>query len=265
MLGLPEQVEACLFDLDGVLTRTASVHAAAWKEMFDSFLRDRAAATGEPFVAFDPVRDYAAYVDGKRREDGTRSFLASRGITLPEGAPDDPPEAETVHGLGRRKNELVLKLIEEKGVEVFDGSVDYVRAVRAAGMRTAVVSSSANTVQVLKAAGITGLFDARVDGVVAQERDLPGKPAPDMFLAGAEAVGVVADRAAVFEDALAGVEAGHAGAFAMVVGVDRIGPEHAAALAEHGADIVVSDLSELLKPDKPEPDKPEPDKPKGGK
>ncbi|MFG2000264.1 beta-phosphoglucomutase family hydrolase [Spirillospora sp. NPDC048911] len=246
MLGLPEQVEACLFDLDGVLTRTASVHAAAWKEMFDDFLRGRAASTGEPFVPFDPVKDYGAYVDGKRREDGTRSFLEARGVTLPEGTPDDPPEADTVHGLGRRKNALVLKLIEEQGVEVFEGSIDYVRAVRDAGLRAAVVSSSANTVQVLKSVGITDLFDARVDGVVAQERNLPGKPAPDMFLAGAEAVGVPADRAAVFEDALAGVEAGRAGHFAVVVGVDRVGPDHAAALAEHGADIVVSDLSELL-------------------
>ncbi|MEU5879851.1 beta-phosphoglucomutase family hydrolase [Spirillospora sp. NPDC047279] len=246
MLGLPERVEACLFDLDGVLTDTASVHAAAWKEMFDAFLRERAGRTGEAFVEFDPGGDYTAYVDGKRREDGTRSFLAARGIELPEGTPDDPPEAETVHGLGARKNALVLKLIEERGVTVFEGSVDYVRAVRAAGLKTAVVSSSANTVQVLKVVGITDLFDARVDGVVAQERGLPGKPAPDMFLAGAEAVGVGPDRAAVFEDALAGVEAGRAGRFARVVGVDRVGPAHAAALSEHGADVVVSDLSELL-------------------
>ncbi|GAA2580798.1 beta-phosphoglucomutase family hydrolase [Actinomadura fulvescens] len=252
MLGLPEQVEACLFDLDGVLTRTASVHAAAWKEMFDAFLRERAAVTGEPFVPFDPGTDYVEYVDGKRREDGIRSFLASRGITLPEGTPDDPSAADTVYGLGRRKNVLVLKLIEEQGVEVFEGSLDYVRAARKAGLRTAVVSSSANTLQVLRSVGITDLFDARVDGVVAQERDLPGKPAPDMFLAGAEAVGVAPDRAAVFEDALAGVEAGRAGRFAMVVGVNRVGPGHAAALAEHGADVVVSDLSELVETDQPE-------------
>lgn len=185
MLGLPDEAAACLFDLDGVLTRTASVHAAAWKEMFDGFLRERAGRTGEPFTEFDPVHDYGRYVDGKKREDGTRSFLESRGITLPEGDPDDPPEAETVRGLGNRKNALVLKLIEEKGVETFDGSIDYVRAARKAGLKTAVVSSSANTVQVLRTVGITDLFDARVDGVVAAERHLPGKPAPDMFLEGA--------------------------------------------------------------------------------
>ncbi|WP_307796759.1 beta-phosphoglucomutase family hydrolase [Actinomadura barringtoniae] len=246
MLGLPDEVEACLFDLDGVLTGTASVHAAAWKQMFDAYLKERAERTGDPFVPFDPVKDYGEYVDGKRREDGTRSFLSSRDITLPEGSPDDPPEAETVHGLGSRKNALVLKLIDEKGVQVFEGSVRYVRAVREAGLKTAVVSSSANTVQVLRAANITDLFDGRVDGVVAQERNLPGKPAPDMFLAGAEAVGVSAAHAAVFEDALAGVEAGRAGKFARVIGVNRVDDAHAADLAEHGADVVVSDLSELM-------------------
>ena len=246
MLGLPDEATACLFDLDGVLTRTASVHAAAWKEMFDGYLRERSRRTGEPFAEFDPVGDYGRYVDGKKREDGTRSFLESRGIALPEGDPDDPPESETVRGLGNRKNALVLRLIEEKGVETFDGSIDYVRAARAAGLRTAVVSSSANTVQVLRTVGITDLFDARVDGVVAAERHLPGKPAPDMFLAGARELGVPAAGAVVFEDALAGVQAGRAGGFAYVVGVDRVGGEHAKALAEHGADVVVDDLSELL-------------------
>ncbi|GAA3939934.1 beta-phosphoglucomutase family hydrolase [Actinomadura viridis] len=246
MLGLPEEAAACLFDLDGVLTRTAAVHAAAWKEMFDAFLRERAERTGEPFVPFDPVKDYGAYVDGKRREDGTRSFLESRGIALPDGTPGDPPEAETVHGLGRRKNALVLKFIEERGVETFEGSIDYVRRARAAGLKTAVVSSSANTLQVLKSVGITDLFDARIDGVVAAERGLPGKPAPDTFVAGAREVGVEPARAVVFEDALAGVEAGRAGGFAYVVGVNRVDGEHAAALAEHGADVVVDDLSELL-------------------
>ncbi|MBC6460943.1 beta-phosphoglucomutase family hydrolase [Actinomadura sp. HBU206391] len=244
MLGLPDGVRACLFDLDGVLTRTAAVHAAAWKEMFDDFLRERATRSGEPFVPFDPVNDYGEYVDGKRREDGTRSFLASRGMTLPEGTAGDPPDAPTVQGLGDRKNELVLRLLDERGVEVFDGSIGYVRAARAAGLRTAVVSSSANTVQVLKAAGISDLFEARVDGLVAQERGLPGKPAPDMFLAGAEALGVPPDQAAVFEDALAGVAAGRAGGFAIVIGVDRAG--QAARLREHGADVVVEDLTELL-------------------
>ncbi|TDB91722.1 beta-phosphoglucomutase family hydrolase [Actinomadura sp. KC216] len=246
MLGLPDDAAACLFDLDGVLTRTAAVHAAAWKEMFDGYLRERARRDGGPFTEFDPVKDYGRYVDGKKREDGTRSFLRSRGIELPEGDPDDPPENETVRGLGNRKNALVLKLIEEKGVETFDGSIDYVRAARAAGLKTAVVSSSANTVQVLRTVGITDLFDARVDGVIAAERNLPGKPAPDMFLAGAEEVGVPAKRAVVFEDALAGVEAGRAGGFAYVVGVNRVDGAHAQALAEHGADIVVSDLSELM-------------------
>ncbi|WP_242888021.1 HAD family hydrolase [Actinomadura litoris] len=246
MLGLPDGAQACLFDLDGVLTRTAAVHAAAWKEMFDGFLRAHAERTGGTFVPFDPVKDYGAYVDGKKREDGTRSFLTSRGIALPEGSPDDPPERESVRGLGNRKNALVLQIIKERGVEVFDGSVGYVRAAREAGLRTAVVSSSANTAQVLETVGITDLFDARVDGVTAAERNLPGKPAPDMFLEGAREVGVPAERAVVFEDALAGVEAGRAGGFAYVVGVNRVDPGHAADLREHGADVVVDDLSELL-------------------
>ncbi|TDC45900.1 beta-phosphoglucomutase family hydrolase [Actinomadura sp. KC345] len=246
MLGLPDEATACLFDLDGVLTRTAAVHAAAWKEMFDGYLRERARRTGEPFTEFDPVKDYGRYVDGKKREDGTRSFLESRGIELPEGSPDDPPETETVRGLGNRKNALVLRFIDERGVETFDGSIAYVRAARDAGLRTAVVSSSANTVQVLRTVGITGLFEARVDGVTAAERNLPGKPAPDMFLAGARELGVAPARAVVFEDALAGVQAGRAGGFAYVVGVNRADAANAAALAEYGADIVVSDLSELM-------------------
>ncbi|MFC4908105.1 beta-phosphoglucomutase family hydrolase [Actinomadura gamaensis] len=249
MLGLPEGVEACLFDLDGVLTATAAVHAAAWKQMFDEFLKDWSQRHGQPFVPFDVRADYGPYVDGKKREDGTRSFLESRGIHLPEGSPDDPPSAETVRGLGNRKNELVLKLIDEKGVQVFDGSVAFVRAAREAGLKTAVVSSSANTPQVLRVAGIADLFDARIDGVVAAERKLPGKPAPDTFLAGAEAVGVPADRAVVFEDALAGVEAGRRGGFAYVVGVNRLDDAHAEGLREHGASVVVNDLSELLKGD----------------
>ncbi|GAA2408735.1 beta-phosphoglucomutase family hydrolase [Actinomadura vinacea] len=250
MLGLPDETEACLFDLDGVLTRTAAVHAAAWREMFDEYLRARAERAGEPFKPFDPVRDYGRYVDGKRREDGTRSFLESRGITLPEGSPDDPPDAESVRGLGNRKNALVLKLIEEKGVETFEDSIDYVRRARAAGLKTAVVSSSANTPQVLRVVGITELFDARVDGLVAAERDLPGKPAPDMFVEGAREVGTDPAHAVVFEDALAGVAAGRAGGFAYVVGVNRVDGDHARALKEHGADVVVDDLSELLEGDR---------------
>lgn len=243
-LGLPPQVTACLFDLDGVLTRTASIHAAAWKQMFDEFLRDRSTRTGEPFVPFDAGDDYDAYVDGKQRLDGTRGFLLSRGIDLPEGDPSDPLGAATVNGLSNRKNELVLRLFDEGHIEVFDDSVRYVRAVRAAGLATAVVSSSANTAQVLDAVGIADLFDARIDGVVAAERHLAGKPAPDTFLAGAAAVGAAPAAAAVFEDALAGVEAGRAGGFALVVGVDRVG--QADELRHHGADVVVDDLSQLL-------------------
>ena len=241
MLGLPDAATACLFDMDGVLTRTATVHAAAWKQMFDEFLRER---EGESFTPFDPEADYDEYVDGKRREDGTRSFLESRGIRLPEGSPDDPPGAATINGLSKRKNALVLDKLREHGVELYDGSVRYVRAAREAGLRTAVVSSSANTAEVLDAAGIAELFDARVDGLTAKERDLAGKPAPDMFLAGAEALGVPPSQAVVYEDALAGVEAGRAGGFAFVVGVDRAG--QAEALRRHGADIVVTDLEELL-------------------
>lgn len=242
MLGLPDAVTACLFDMDGVLTRTAKLHAAAWKETCDAFLCD---IDGESFTPFDPVADYVKYVDGKKREDGTRSFLESRGIDLPEGDENDPPDARTVHGLSARKNQLVLKRLREGGVEVYDDSLRYVHAARAAGLGTAVVSSSANTAEILTSAGIADLFDARVDGLTAQERGLAGKPAPDMFLAGAEALGVPPSRAAVFEDALAGVRAGQAGSFAFVVGIDRTG--QADALREHGATVVVKDLDELLK------------------
>lgn len=243
VLGLPDGVQGCLFDLDGVLTKTALIHDAAWKEMFDEFLRDRAGRAGQPFVPFDPVRDYDTYVDGKPRADGTRSFLASRGIELPEGDPADPPGAQTVIGLGNRKNEIVLRLMRTGGVRVYDGSVRYVKAVRDAGLSRAVVSSSANCAEVLAAAGISDLFDARIDGLVARRDHLRGKPAPDTFLAGARALGLEPARAAVFEDALAGVEAGRAGGFGLVVGVDRVG--QAVLLAEHGADVVVSDLAEL--------------------
>lgn len=244
MFGLPGAIRACLFDLDGVLTRTATVHARAWQDMFDPFLRQRAEGTGETFAPFDPVLDYGRHVDGMARLDGARSFLASRGITLPEGDPDDPPGAPTLHGLSNQKNELVLRLLAVGGVEVFGGSVRYVRAVRAAGLRTAVVSASANTAQVLDAAALADLFDVRIDGVVARERSLRGKPAPDTFLAAAEALGVAPADAAVFEDALAGVAAGRAGGFGLVVGVDRVG--HADDLRASGADIVVEDLDELL-------------------
>ena len=245
MLGLPDGVRACLFDLDGVLTQTAKVHAAAWKEMFDAYLRSRAAASGERFVPFDEGDDYDEYVDGKPREDGVRSFLASRGIELGPGSPDDPPDRETVAGLGNRKNEIVLRLIRERGVQAYEGSVRYVKAAREAGLRRAVVSSSTNCRDVLRAASIEDLFEARIDGVVAEREHLRGKPAPDTFLAGARAVGVSAPEAAVFEDALAGVAAGRAGGFGCVVGVDRVG--QADELREHGASVVVDDLADLLR------------------
>jgi beta-phosphoglucomutase family hydrolase len=244
VLGLPDQVHACLFDLDGVLTQTAKVHAAAWKKAFDEFLHRRADEQHEEFVAFDEVKDYDEYVDGKPREDGVRSFLRSREIELPEGEADDAPDKQTVHGLGNRKNEILLQMIHDDGVQPYAGSVRYVHAVRDAGLPRAVVSSSANAHDVLAAAGIAELFDAIVDGVQAQREHLRGKPAPDMFLAGAKALGVEPAAAAVFEDALAGVQAGRAGDFACVIGVDRA--DQAQALREHGADVVVEDLDELL-------------------
>ena len=243
-IGLPEAITACLFDLDGVLTQTAKIHAAAWKQMFDGFLREWADRTGAPFHPFDRPTDYDEYVDGKPRLDGVRSFLESRGIELPLGSAADPPEAETVHGLGTRKNELVLELIREQGVEPYEGSVRFVEAVREQGLRRAVVSASTNCRDVLVAAGIEHLFETRIDGVVAEREGLAGKPAPDTFLAAARAFGVEPAHAAVFEDALAGVEAGRAGAFGWVVGVDRTG--HAEALERRGADVVVQDLAELL-------------------
>jgi beta-phosphoglucomutase family hydrolase len=243
-LGLPDGVKACLFDLDGVLTQTAKVHAAAWKQMFDEYMKARAQKAGEEFVPFDGRSDYDEYVDGKPRYDGVRSFLASRGINLPEGSPTDPPSTETVKGLGNRKNELVLKLIEEQGVEPYEGSVRYVHAAVDAGLRRAVVSSSANCRAVLESADMLDLFEEIVDGNVLAERGLRGKPAPDTFLAAAEALGMTAAESAVYEDALSGVEAGRAGEFGLVVGVDRVG--QAEALKEHGADVVVQDLAELL-------------------
>ena len=243
-LDLPDAITALLFDLDGVLTKTAVVHDKAWKQTFDGFLEARAEAKGEDFVPFDADADYNEYVDGKPRYDGVRSFLQSRGIELPEGDPDDPADAETVCGLGNRKNALVLKLIEEDGVEPYEGSVRFVEAARAAGLRRAVVSSSANCKDVLEAAGIAGLFEARIDGNVADAKHLKGKPAPDTYLAGAEALGVEPAAACVFEDAVSGVEAGAAGNFGHVVGVDRV--HHADALRAHGADVVVDDLGDLI-------------------
>jgi beta-phosphoglucomutase family hydrolase len=238
--GLPASLSACLFDLDGVLTHTAELHARAWKETFDAFLRRRP----EPFREFSLPRDYDQYVDGKPRLDGVRSFLASRGIELPERSPPDRPDADSVESLGTKKNERVEALIEHDGVRTYPGSVAYVEAARRRGCRCAVVSSSANCRRVLRAAGIDGMFDDVVDGVDAEQQGLRGKPAPDTFLEGARRLDVEPRAAAVFEDALAGVAAGRAGKFGCVIGVDRSG--QADALAEHGADRVVSDLSELL-------------------
>ena len=248
MIGLPDRITGLLFDLDGVLTGTAVLHRAAWRETFDSFLRER------PGFASFTDRDYAEYVDGRPRADGVRSFLASRGIVLPEGEPDDPPAALTVHGIGNRKNELVQKIIAERGVNPYPGSVRYLQAARDAGLKIGVVTSSANGAAVLDAAGLRPLIQALVDGVVIARDGLRGKPEPDSFLAGARALGVAPEHAAVFEDALSGVQAGRAGGFGYVVGVDRTGgagvspdgPDQAEQLRAHGADVVVTDLAELL-------------------
>jgi beta-phosphoglucomutase family hydrolase len=244
MLGLPDTVRACLFDLDGVLTDTASVHRKAWKAMFDAYLRERSERTGEPFVPFDIAADYLTYIDGKKREDGVRSFLAARDITLPEGDSDDAASAETVNGLGNRKNEQFHQSIHEDGVKVFEGSRHYLEAVAAAGLAVAVVSSSSNTREVLEVTGLDKFVQRRVDGVTMREEHIAGKPAPDSFLRAAELLGVEPAKASVFEDALAGVEAGRHGNFGCVVGVDRVG--QAEALRRKGADIVVADLAELI-------------------
>jgi len=233
-LGLPSGTRACLFDLDGVLTQTAKLHAAAWKRMFDDFLGQR---SDRPCVPFDVVHDYARYVDGKLRLDGARSFLASRGIEVPE---------EKLRDLAARKDDLLLEMLGRAPVETYEGSVRYVRAAREAGLRTAVVSSSKHCQQVLASAGIADLFDARIDGNVAAAEHLAGKPAPDTYLAAAAAVGVDPTQASVFEDAVSGVEAGRAGHFGYVVGIDRVG--QAAELRRHGADVVVTDLATLMAP-----------------
>jgi beta-phosphoglucomutase family hydrolase len=244
MLDLPSGITTCLFDLDGVLTQTAKIHAQAWKQMFDDFLCDWAERTGEPFEPFDRPTDYDEYVDGKPRLDGVHSFLQSRGIEIPMGSPSDPPAHDTVHALGTRKNNLVLDLIEDQGVEPYAGSVTFVQRARDQGLRRAVVSSSTNCREVLVAAGIEDLFEVRIDGTVAEREGLAGKPAPDTFLAGARAFDAEPAQAAVFEDAQAGVQAGRAGDFGWVVGVDRTG--QAEALRQRGADVVVEDLAELL-------------------
>ncbi|MEV4615185.1 beta-phosphoglucomutase family hydrolase [Kitasatospora sp. NPDC049258] len=247
MLGLPDHIRAFLFDLDGVLTQTAKVHAAAWKDMFDTFLRAEAARSGTPFVPFDPVVDYDRYVDGRPRLDGTRGFLESRKIDLPEGTDRDRPGERTVHGLSSAKNDTVLRMIKEQGVQPYPGSVAYLHRLQVLGLPRAVVSSSANCRDVLRAAGIDGLFEVVVDGVVATRDHLAGKPAPDTYLAAARELGVPPEHAAVFEDALAGVASGRAGGFGAVVGLDRTGQVRE--LREHGADLVVADLAELIEGD----------------
>ena len=244
-LGLQPAINACLFDLDGVITQTAKVHARAWKEMFDAFLKERAGAHGDAFHPFDAVNDYDLYVDGKPREDGVRSFLASRHITLPAGSVDDPAQADTVQGLGHRKDLIFLRLIHAHGVLAYGGSLRYLKAVRRAGLKLAVVSSSKNCTEVLRAAGIHGRFDAQVDGNVASQKKLAGKPAPDTYLEAARMLAVAPPQCSIYEDALAGVEAGRAGGFGLVIGVDRV--NQAAALREHGADVVVKDLADLMK------------------
>lgn len=241
LLGLPDQITAGLFDLDGVLTSTADQHRQAWKKTFDAVLADD---EGDSFREFTD-HDYAEYVDGRPRADGVRQFLASRGITVPEGFPDDPPDAATVHGIGNRKNELLLRTIEQHGARAYPGSVRYLRAARDAGLAIGVVTSSANGAAVLDAAGLSHFVQARVDGMVIARDRLAGKPAPDSYLAGAAALGVDPSAAAVFEDALAGVQAARAGHFGHIVGVDRAG--QAQELRERGADVVVTDLADLLR------------------
>lgn len=241
---------AWLFDLDGVLTQTAAVHAAAWKQAFDGFLDTEATGSEKTFKPFDLQADYERYVDGEPRADGVRNFLTSRGIELPDGADDDPPDARTVKGLGNRKNELFLNIISTKGVAVYAGAVTLVKALRCRGVPIAVVSASENAGAALDAAGIAELFDIRIDGHVVKERHLAGKPAPDSYLEGANALGVDPNRTVVVEDALAGVQAGQAGHFGLVVGVDHHDGSdshaYADALRSHGADVVISDLAELL-------------------
>jgi len=244
VLGLPERIRATLFDLDGVLTDTASVHKKAWQSMFDDFLKVDSERTGTKFVPFDVAADYLKYVDGKKREDGVRSFLASRGINLPDGNPDDAADAETVFGLGNRKNEMFQHTLHTDGIEVFEGSRRYLEAAAKAGFGIAVVSSSANTREVLELTGLDKFVQLRVDGVTMREQNIAGKPAPDSFLRAAQLLDVTPAEAVVFEDALSGVEAGRAGNFGYVVGVDRVG--NAEALRRSGADVVVTDLAELM-------------------
>lgn len=241
---LPETIRACLFDMDGVLTQTAKVHSAAWKEMFDTYLQQRSAEDGSTFVPFDIATDYVKYVDGRLREDGVRSFLESRGISIPEGTVDDDESLETIHGLGTRKNNRVVKLIQTEGVETYPDAIVLLNAVRAAGYKTAVVSASKNTPDVLRVTGLSHKFDYVMHGGIAGEMGLPGKPAPDTFVAAAEALGETPATCAVLEDSTSGVEAGRAGKFGYVIGVDRV--DHGEELRALGADIVLKNLEELV-------------------
>lgn len=243
-LKLPDHIRACLFDMDGVLTKTATVHAAAWKEMFDAYLRQHAEASGTEFVPFEIAKDYVAYVDGKLRQDGVRSFLESRGITLPEGTPEDSEDQDTIWGLGTRKNNRVQELIRTRGVDIFPDSLTFLRAVRANGLKTAVVSASRNTPDVLSVTNLTDQFSYVMHGGIAGEQGLPGKPEPDTFVAAARALGEEPETCAVLEDAIVGVQAGKAGEFGYVIGVDRV--DHGDELRENGADIVVTNLEELV-------------------
>lgn len=238
-----KDIDGVVFDMDGVVTQTATVHARAWKRLFDDYLRERCRRTGERFVPFDGDADYRLYVDGKARYDGVHSFLRSRGMDLPKGEPGDSPQSETECGLGNRKNAFFLKEVEEHGVQPYETTVALIRRLKESGFATAVISASENTTQVLEAAGVRSLFEAQIDGLVARELGLPGKPDPAVFLEAARRIGVTPARAAVVEDALAGVEAGRRGGFALVIGVDRTG--HADALKDRGADVVVEDLAEV--------------------
>jgi beta-phosphoglucomutase family hydrolase len=240
----PDRFDAVLFDLDGVITDTAKLHAACWKKTFDGYLKNWAARSGEPFQSFDLHADYEKYVDGKPRYEGVQSFLDSRGIPLPYGDPEDSSDKETVCGLGNRKDELFEQDLKSDGVEVFQGTVDWVRYLRKLGIKTAVVSSSRHCQAVLEAVGIEDLFEARVDGNMTEKSDLKGKPAPDTYLKASEMLGVQPQRAVVVEDALSGVQAGRNGKFGLVIGVDRLGDTDA--LRENGADLVVTDLGDLL-------------------
>jgi beta-phosphoglucomutase family hydrolase len=238
-----ERYEAVLLDLDGVITDTAGTHAACWKQMFDEYLQKRAIQRGEAFRPFDIATDYRLYVDGKPRYDGVRDFLTSRGIRLPEASPDDPAQAETVHGLGNRKNDLVNKIIEDGGVTPYAGSVKFLHQLHNQRFKIAVVTSSQNCAAVLRAAKLDHFFDVQVDGNTIHTQHLAGKPAPDTFLMAAKLLRVEPKRAVVIEDALSGVEAGSAGDFGLVIGVARKG--NAEELRRHGAHLVVNDLGEL--------------------